>query len=70
MEFEVESVQLLLIAQSQSAAAQFLELDWHQVHRIQAAAVQRGMQRRSTEQRNGSDSTKRGLNAGIITGPC
>jgi len=50
IEFEAESVQLLLIAQSQSAAAQFLELDWHQVHRIQAAAVQRGMQRRSTEQ--------------------
>jgi len=36
--------------QSQSAAAQFLELDWHQVHRIQAAAVHRGMQRRNTEQ--------------------
>lgn len=50
MEFEDRSVKLLLIAQSQSAAAEHLALNWHQVHRIQAAAVRRGLQRRSTEQ--------------------
>jgi transposase len=50
MEFEAASVRLLLIAQSQSAAAEHLGLNWHQVHGIQAAAVGRGLQRRDTEQ--------------------
>lgn len=50
MEFEGRSVRLLLMAQSQSAAAEYLGLGWHQVHRIQAAAVIRGLQRRNTEQ--------------------
>jgi len=50
MEFEAQSVKLLLIAQSQSAAADYLGLGWHQVHGIQAAAVERGIRRRSTEQ--------------------
>ena len=50
LEVEARSVELLLIAQSQSAAAEYLELGWHQVHRIQAAAVERGLRLRSTEQ--------------------
>ena len=50
LEFESQAVRLLLIAQSQSAAAEHLQLSWHQVHRIQAGAVDRGLQRRSTEQ--------------------
>src|SRR5581483_11575342 len=45
IEFEGQAVQLLLIAQSQSAGAQFLGLGWHQIHRLQAAAVARGLQR-------------------------
>lgn len=50
MEFEASAVRLLLIAQSQSAAAEYLQLSWQQVHRIQAAGVERGLRRRDTEQ--------------------
>lgn len=49
LEFEGKSVRLLLIAQSQSAAAEYLQLSWPQMHRIEASAVERGLQRRRTE---------------------
>jgi hypothetical protein len=39
-EFEAQVVDLLL-ARSQSQAAQHLEMNWHQMHAVQAAAVQR-----------------------------
>ena len=42
-------IDLLLLARSQSQAAQYLELNWHQVHAVQAAAVGRGLARRDTE---------------------
>lgn len=50
MAFEQMALKVLLIAQSQKAAAEHVRLNWHQVHNIQAAAVKRGLQRRSTEQ--------------------
>ena len=48
-EFEVQVIDLLLLARSQSQATQYLELNWHQVHSVQAAAVKRGLARRDTE---------------------
>jgi transposase len=42
-------VDLLLLDRSQLQAAQHLELNWHQVHAVQAAAVQRVLARRDTE---------------------
>lgn len=50
MAFEQMAVEVLLIAQSQQAAAGLVRLNWHQVHHIQAAAVARGLQRRDTGQ--------------------
>jgi len=50
VEFEARSVELLLAARSQSQAASYLRLGWRQVHRIQEAAVARGLERRSTEE--------------------
>lgn len=48
LEFEATAVELLLVARSQSQASSYLHLSWHQVHRIQEAAVSRGLERRST----------------------
>ena len=48
-EFELQVIEVLLLARSQSQAAQHLELNWHQVHAVQAAAVRRGLARRDTE---------------------
>jgi transposase len=48
-EFEVQVIDLLLLARSQSQAARHLELNCHQVHAVQAAAVGRGLARRDTE---------------------
>ena len=48
-EFEVQVIDLLLLARSQSPAARHLELSWHQVHDVQTAAVQRGLERRNLE---------------------
>jgi transposase len=49
VEFETQVIDLLLLARSQSQAARHLELSWHQVHDVQAAAVERGLARRSVE---------------------
>jgi transposase len=49
LEFEKQAVDLLLLARSQSQAARYLELSWHQVNDIQTAAVERGLSRRSVE---------------------
>ena len=49
VEFETQVIDLLLLARSQSQAARHLELSWHQVHDVQAAAVQRGLVRRNVE---------------------
>lgn len=49
MAFEQMTTQVLLMAQSQQAAAKHVRLGWQQVHNIQAAAVKRGLERRSTE---------------------
>jgi transposase len=49
VEFETHVIDLLLLARSQSQAARYLELSWHQVHDVQAAAVERGLERRSVE---------------------
>jgi transposase len=48
-EFETRTIDLLLLARSQSQAARHLEMSWHQVHDVQAAAVERGLERRSLE---------------------
>jgi hypothetical protein len=58
-EFELQVIEVLLLARSQSQAAQYLELNWHQVHAVQAAAVRRGLERRDTEDiaRVGLDET-------------
>ena len=69
-EFELQVVDLLLLARSQSQAAQHLELNWHQVHAVQAAAVRRGLARRDTEDiaRDGLDekSFGRGYHYGTV----
>lgn len=49
VEFEAQAIDVLLLARSQSQAAQHLELSWHQVHDVQTAAVERGLQRRDVE---------------------
>ena len=49
VEFETQVIDLLLLARSQSQAARYLELSWHQVHDVQEAAVERGLERRSVE---------------------
>ena len=49
VEFETQTIDLLLLARSQSQAAQHLELSWHQVHDVQAAAVERGLERRDLD---------------------
>lgn len=48
-EFERLTIDLLLLARSQSQAARHLELSWHQVHDLQTAAVERGLERRRVE---------------------
>lgn len=50
MAFEQMAVGVLLIAQSQQAAAEHVKLNWHQVHQIQTMAVERGLRRRKTGQ--------------------
>ena len=57
VEFERRTIDLLLLARSQSQAARHLELSWHQVHDLQTAAVERGLERRSLE-----DIARVGLN--------
>jgi len=49
VEFEAQTIDVLLLARSQSQAARHLELSWHQVHDLQTAAVERGLERRSLE---------------------
>jgi transposase len=49
VEFEARAVELLLAARSQSQASAFLRMSWHQVHRLQEAAVDRGLKRRCTD---------------------
>jgi transposase len=49
VEFEAQTIDVLLLARSQSQAAQYLALSWHQVHAVQLAAVERGLRRRSLE---------------------
>jgi transposase len=49
VEFEKQTIDLLLLARSQSQAARYLELSWHQVHDVQAAAVERGLGRRDLD---------------------
>ena len=49
LEFDTQVIDLLLLARSQSQAARHLELSWHQVHEVQAAAVARGLARRNVE---------------------
>lgn len=49
VEFETQAIDLLLLTRSQSQAAGYLELSWHQVHDVQTAAVARGLERRSVE---------------------
>ncbi len=69
-EFEAQVVDLLLLARSKSQPAQHLELNWHPVHAVQAAAVQRGGWRRDTEKiaRGGLDekSFGRGHHYGTV----
>jgi transposase len=49
VEFETQAIDVLLLARSQSQAAQHLELSWQQVHDVQACAVERGLARRNLE---------------------
>jgi len=66
VEFETQVIDLLLLARSQSQAARHLELSWHQVHDVQAAAVERGLARRSVEESSGSDSMKKSFGRGPL----
>jgi len=47
--FKTEVVDFLLLVRGSSQAARHLELSWHQVHDVQAPAVERGLARRSVE---------------------
>ena len=49
VEFEAQTIDVLLLARSQSQAAQYLALSWQQVHAVQSTAVERGLKRRSLE---------------------
>lgn len=50
MEFERQAIDLLLLARSQVQAAAHLDLSWKQVHGLQEQAVNRGLERRSTDE--------------------
>ena len=50
MEFESQAIDVLLLARSQTQAANHLELSWKQVHNIQEQSVNRGLARRSTDE--------------------
>ena len=47
MEFEHQTIDVLLLARSHAQAANNLELSWKQVHNIQEQSVNRGLAHRS-----------------------